>query len=342
MQSADTGFSAKQVVYIDNLGIYNSPEKFEPVRTKIEAISGVKSVTVASNIPGGIMPVAREYAVRGLPYSMNTISVDYEYFETLNIAMQTGRTFNSSFPGDSTNAVINEAAVKAMGMNNPIGKTVTGCGGTYKLIGVIKDVKDYGFEDNTKPTIYFLNDHCGLAKTQIMIRAEGKAIPAMLSALSSKWSDINKLDGDNFDYHFLDELYGQLFVKEQQLQTILTYFSGLAIFIAALGLFSLAANSIRLRMKEIAIRKVFGATGKGLTFLLSRPFFYIVLIANILAWPISYIIANEWLKTFAYRVHLSLAPYAAAMIISVAIVAVAVCLQIIKAVKFNPAIKLKI
>ncbi|HEY4196163.1 MAG TPA: FtsX-like permease family protein, partial [Mucilaginibacter sp.] len=341
MKSENPGFTAKQVVYIDNLSLYNRPEKFEPVRARIKAIPGVKEVTVATNIPGDIAPASHEYELEGKAYAMNTIGVDYEYFETLNIGLKQGRIFNSTFPADSAKAIINEAAATAMNLNNPIGATINGCGGNYKVIGVTKDVKAYGFEEDTKPTIYLMNDHCGLSKTQIMIRAEGKDIPAMLATLNNQWHSINELDGDNFNYHFLDELYGQLFVKQEQLQSVLIYFSALAIFIASLGLFSLAAHANSIRMKEIAIRKVFGATGKELILLLSRPFFYFVLIANIIAWPVSLIIANQWLATFAYRVHLSWIPFVIALFISIIIVAITVCSQSINAVKINPASKLK-
>jgi putative ABC transport system permease protein len=238
MKTEDAGFTAKQVVYIDNLGLYNNPKKFESVRDRIKAIPGVKNVTVVSNVPGGIIPVSNEYSVQSKALSMNTIGVDYGYFETLNIRLKEGHVFSLLSSGDSVNAVINEAAAKAMDLKHPIGTAINGCGGRYKIIGVTKDVKAYGFEENIQPTIYLMNDHCGLSKTQIMISAENKAIPAMLSALSHQWSDINKLDGDNFNYHFLDELYGQLFVKQEQLQTVLVVFSVLAIFIASLGFFS--------------------------------------------------------------------------------------------------------
>lgn len=341
MKTEDAGFTPKQVVYIDNLGIYNSPQKFEAVRNRIKAIPGVKNVTVVSNVPGGIIPVSNEYTVQNKALTMNTISVDYEYFETLNIRLKDGRVFSST-AGDSANVVINEAAARAMDLKRPVGTAINGCGGRYKIVGVTKDVKAYGFEENIQPTIYLMNDHCGLSKTQIMISAENKAIPAMLTTLSHQWSDINKLDGDNFNYHFLDELYGQLFIKQEQLQTVLVFFSALAIFIASLGFFSSAANAIRLRMKEIAIRKVFGARGEQLMMVLGKPFFYIVLIANLIAWPVSFIISNKWLETFAYRVHISVTPFAIALAISIAIVVITVCLQIVSAVKFNPAVKLKV
>ncbi len=341
VKTENPGFTAKQVVYIDNQSLFNNPKKFEPVRNRIKAIPGVKNVTVASNIPGDINPVTYEYAFQGKAFAMNTISVDYEYFETLSIGLKEGHFFSSSFPGDSTNAIINEAAVRALELKKPIGKTVNGSGGNYKIVGVVKDVKAYGFEQNIQPTIYLMKDYSGFSKIRIMISAEGNAIPAMLKTLSRQWSDINKLDGENFNYHFLDELYGQLFVKQEQLQTVLTCFSILAIFIASLGLFSSAAHAIHLRTKEIAIRKVVGAKGEQLMVTLSKPFFYSVLIANLIAWPVSVVIANKWLATFAYRVTLSISPFVIGMVISICIVVFTVCLQTIKAVKINPANKLK-
>ena len=342
MKTEDAGFNPKQVVYIDNLAIYNDAKKFEPVRNRIKAIPGVKNVTVVTNVPGGIIPVSNEYTAQNKTVSMNTIGVDYEYFETLGIKLKEGRAFSAPFAGDSADVVINETAAKAMELKQPIGMNISGCGGSYRIIGVTKDVKAYGFEENIQPTVYLMNGHCALTKTQIMISAESKAIPAMLATLNHQWSDINKQDGDNFNYHFLDDLYGQLFIKQEQLQTVLMFFSALAIFIASLGFFASAANAIRLRMKEIAIRKVFGAGGEQLMVILSRPFFYIVLTANCIAWPVAYIISNKWLQTFAYRIQLSVTPFVIALIVSIIIVVLTVCLQVVRAVRFNPAAKLKV
>lgn len=342
MKTEDPGFTAKQVVYIDNLALFNTPKKFETVRNRIKAIPGVKNVTIASNVPGGIIPATYEYAFQGKACSMNTISVDYEYFETLSIGLKEGHVFSSSFPGDSANAIINEAAARAMDLKKPIGKNVKGNEGNYRIVGVVKDVKAYGFEQNIQPTIYLMNDPGGFSKIQIMISAESNAIPAMLKTLRHQWHDINKLDGDSFSYHFLDELYGQLFVKQEQLQSVLTCFSVLAIFIASLGLFSSAAHAIHIRTKEIAIRKVLGAKGEQLMIVLSKPFFYMVLIAHLIAWPVSFVIAKKWLETFAYRVHLSISPFVIAMVISISIVVFTVCLQTLRAAKVNPVDKLKI
>ncbi|MGV8878666.1 MAG: ABC transporter permease [Sphingobacteriaceae bacterium] len=342
MKSENPGFSPKQVIYIDNLALFDNPRTFISVRNRIKAIPGVKNVTVSSNVPGGILPASHDYDVQGKAFSMNTITVDYEYFKTLNIAVNKGHAFNATLPGDSLNAIVNETAAKAMNLGQPIGNTINGCGGTYNIVGVVKDIKAYGFAENVQPTIYLMNDHCGIMKMQIMLSAENNAIPAILKILRSQWQDINKLDGESFNYHFLDELYGQLFEKQEQLKTVLTFFSALAIFIAALGFFSLAAHSIKLRMKEIAIRKVFGAEKAQLMLILSKPFFYIVLIANLIAWPVAFFLASKWLETFAYRIGVSVMPFLIALSLSLLIVVLTVCLQILSAVRFNPAVKLKV
>ncbi|SDF53847.1 putative ABC transport system permease protein [Dyadobacter soli] len=341
MKSEDPGFQARQVLYIDNMAIYNTPAGFESVNARIKAIPGVKDVAVSSHVPGGIMPASHEYVIQNKTHAMQTVAVGYHYFETLNIRLKQGQTFSSSFPVDSANAVINETAARNMGLANPVGTMIKGRSGHYRIIGVTKDVKSSGFESYVQPTVYLMNNPLGAPKTQIMISVEGNAIPAVLATLGREWNSINKLDGDNFNYHFLDELYGKLYAKQEQLQSILTYFSILAVLIASLGFFASAAQAIHLRMKEIAVRKVFGARGSELMLTLGTPFFYIILIANLIAWPTSLVIASKWLQTFAYRVDISFQPFVAATIISLLIVATTVCLQISRAVNLNLALKLK-
>ncbi|WP_295769332.1 ABC transporter permease [uncultured Mucilaginibacter sp.] len=341
MKSVNPGFTPKQVLYIDNLSLFNDPKKFGPVRDRIKEIPGVKAVTVASNIPGGIiMPATHDYLLQGRPYALNTITVDYEYLETFNIKLAAGENFNAYATGDSTNALINEAAAQVMNVKEVNG-IIEGCGGKYKIVGILKNFKAYGFEEVTQPTIYLMNDHCGIAKTQIMISVENNRLPAVINTLNKNWPNINKLDGDDFNYHFLDELYEQLFVKQEQLQAVLVFFSVLAVLIAALGFFSLAAQAIRLRMKETTIRKVLGANTKQLMTTLSRPFFYVVLSANFVAWPLAYLVSHRWLETFAYRVHMNIYPFLIALLTSIVVTFFTVGLQINRAMRFKPTILLK-
>ena len=223
-----------------------------------------------------------------------------------------------------------------MNIKNPVGVSVAGCSSRYKIIGVVKDVKAYGFEEKIQPTIYLMKDNCGLSKTQIMISAQGNAIPGMLKTLGAQWSDINKPDGDNFNYHFLDELYGQLFVKQEQLRTVLIYFSGLAVFIAALGLFSLAAHTIRLRVKEVAIRKVFGASALQIISLFSANFIRPVLLAFIISIPIAWAVLDKWLESFAYKTDIGWTAFVLSGLLMTGIALITLCTLTLKAANANP------
>lgn len=341
MRSGDTGFNTKGVVYIDNLTLYNSPNTFEPVRTRLKELRGVNWVTVASNIPGGIPPNSWDYTYRDQAISMNTISVDFEYFETLEIKPLTGKTFALISPNDSLSAVINLSAAKKMNLRDPIGASISGCGKSYKIIGIVNDVKANGFEKHVEPTVYLMKDGCGLAKTQIMINADLSALPQILSTIGNQWKDINKLDGETFSYHFLDELYEQLFVKQIQLRAVLVLFSILAILIAALGLFSLVTHSIALRTREIAVRKVLGANIFQIMTLFGRKFLLNVLIANAISCALTFYLVNRWLESFTYRIQVSYSAFVIAFVISVSIGIVSICFQIANIKTINPAVKLK-
>jgi putative ABC transport system permease protein len=341
MQTQEPGFKAKQVVYINNLTIFDQTSKFEFLRNKIKSIPGVEYVTAASNIPGGVKPVSYEYRIKDNLVALSTIGVDYEYFETLSIQLKAGRFFTSLFKGDSTVAIINEAAEKAMGLPNPIGTTARGCNGSYPIVGVVHDVKAYGFEESVQPTIYLLNNSCNIQNLQIMINVRAEYMKALITTLDQNWHEINKLDGENFNYHFLDELYAQVYQKQEQLQTVLLYFSILAIFIAAIGIFASAAHDMRIRMKEIAIRKVLGAENTNLLLLLNKPFFVMIMLANLIAGPVSFIIINKWLATFAYRINLSSSPFIIASSISFVIVFCTVVLQTIRVIQDKSVSRLK-
>lgn len=339
MKAENSGFKPENVLYVDNIAFFNNPKDFASARRQIKQINGVDYVTVASNIPGGNRPASKEFNFKGEIHSLNAIGVDYEYFETLGIPLNQGRLFDPSYP-DSANVIINELAANKFG-RNPIGQTISGCGIVYKIIGVVRNIKAYGFEEKINPTIYLLNDNCNLSKLHILIRYKSYQLSSITKTLSNQWSVINKLDGDNFSYHFVDDLYKQLFIKQNQLQAVLIFFSTLAIIIAALGVFSLSANYINIRTKEIAIRKVFGATTKDILILLSKPFIYLAVIANMIIMPFTIIIVNNWLNSFSYRISLNIFPFILTLLISISIIFITITLQVLNTARFMPGTKLK-
>ena len=346
MQSQDVGFKANQVVYIKNLTLFNKPAKmgsvsFEPIKEKMMKIPGIKSATVATYIPGGTNGI-NSYSVNGVKANIDFVNVEFDYFETLNIKLKEGRFFSNTFKTDTINsAVINESAVAKYGMKNPIGQTITGSGIEYKIVGVIKDFKSQGFETAVQPTIYTINDPHGDYKTQIMVKIEENRMAEALAALKSQWSQINPKDGEDFRYEFLDELYGKLFKKQEQLQSVFFAAAMLTIFIAVLGLFAFAKYITNGRIKEIAVRKILGANDLQIFKLINTSFFVMVLVANLISWPLAYILIKMWLATFAYRIDMPLLPFVLSALITILLTVVTVTIQARKAVKANPVDALK-
>ena len=346
MRSQDVGFNSNQVVYIKNLTLFNNPAKFgsvsfNPVRDRLLKIKGVKSATVASFIPGGQNGI-NSYEVNATKANIDFVNVDFDYFETLDIKLKEGRFFSNTFKTDTINsAIINESAVAKYGIKNPIGQTITGCGINYKIVGVIKDFKTQGFESIVQPTIYTIKDPCGSYKTQILLKVEEDKMADALAALKVQWPYINPQDGEDFRYEFLDELYGKLFKKQEQLQSVFFAAALLTIFIAILGLFAFAKYITNGRIKEIAVRKILGASDVQIFRLINSSFFIMVLVANIISWPVAYILTKKWLETFAYRIDLPVMPFVSSALITILLTVITVSVQAKKAVNANPVDALK-
>ncbi|SFH01644.1 ABC transporter permease [Pedobacter insulae] len=342
MQNEDLGFTPNQVVYIKNISFFNQPVKFEPVRDKILKVPGVQSATVASFIPDGKASGINNYTANGISANIDFVDVDFDYFETLDIKLREGRFFTGDFKTDTANsAIINESAVAKYGLKNPIGKIIRGCEINYKIVGVIKDFKSQGFENSVQPTIYMIKDPCSNFKTQIMLKVDRRQMASALATLKAKWPEINPLDGEDFRYEFLDELYGKLFKKQEQLQSVFFAAAILTIFIAGLGLFAFAKYITNGRMKEIAIRKILGATDLQVLKLINTSFFVMVVIANLLSWPLAYILTKKWLKTFAYSIDIPMMPFILSTLITIVLTLFTVSLQARKAAKANPVDALK-
>ncbi|MGY4385119.1 putative ABC transport system permease protein [Pedobacter sp. UYP24] len=341
MRSEDLGFTANQVVHIKNISIFNNPLKFEPIRNRVLKIPGIKSVTVATFIPGGENGL-NNYTANGVKANIDFVNVDFDYFETLAIRLKEGRFFSHEHKTDTANsAVINESAAAKYGFKNPLGQTIRGCNIDYKIVGIIKDFKTQGFESAVQPTIYTIKDPCGSFKIQIMLKVEENKMADALAALKSQWSQINSMDGEDFRYEFLDERYGQLFKKQEQLQSVFFAAAILTIFIAILGLFAFAKYITNGRIKEMAMRKILGASDLQIFKLINRSFLIMVVLANLISWPVAYVITKSWLATFAYRVAIPVLPFLVSGALTIVLTIITVSLQASRAVKANPVAALK-
>ena len=342
MRTEDVGFKVDQVVHIKNIQFYNKPKEFEAARAKIEKIPGVNFVTVASSIPGDFKTDTYPYQIEGKESVLNALNVDFDYFETLGAKLVSGRFFSRKLMADTANsAVLNESAVAQLKLKDPVGKQIKGCSGVYTIVGVVKDLKTQGFEKAVDPTIFAIRNTCANTKIQILVNINSNRMKEVLSTLKAQWSTINTLDGEDFRYDFLNQLYGKLFKQQEQLQAIFFIGSFLTIGIALLGLFAFAAFTVNHRLKEISVRKILGATSFQLYGLLNSFFLKVVLLANLIAWPIIYVMASKWLNFFAYRIDLPILPFIIAGVASTLLSIITVSYQVYRGLKINPSTVLK-
>ncbi len=261
--------------------------------------------------------------------------VDYNFMETMGLKMQEGRPFSAGFVSDTDAVIFNETAIAAMELKNPVGKIVKLWGRPEKIIGV---VKDFHFESlYKKMSPFFLSYRKNTSNIMVKIKAgTEKETIARIGQLYKQYNP-----GLPFEYKFLDEDYQALYASEQRVATLSGYFAGMAIIISCLGLFGLAAFTAQKRQKEIGIRKVIGATVANVVMILSTDFLKLILVAVIIAFPVAWWAANQWLNSFAYRVTIGTDIFMIAGVATLLITVITISYQAIKAALMNPVKSLR-
>jgi len=266
---------------------------------------------------------------------LNISIVDPDYLDTLKLEIIEGRNFSWDLSTDTSHCILNEEAVKQMGLYSPVGKWLRH-GEKGEIIGVIKNYHFMPFSYEIQPLMLLYNPQ---NFRYAMIRIGGKNIPQTLGLLEKLW---NKFAPEYpFEYHFLNEDFEEIYKRERQMGEVFRYFTFLAVFISCLGLFGLASFMAEQRTKEIGIRKVLGASVSGITILLSKEFTKWVLVANIIAWPVAYFAMNKWLQGYAYRVKFSLLTFVLAGVLALVISILTVSYQAIRAALANPVDSLR-
>ena len=273
--------------------------------------------------------------------SQAVIAVDENFMKTFQIELAAGREFSNSHVTDTTgDFMVNETAVKLFGWKTPqaaIGKKIDwGLGKKGNVIGVVKDFNFTSLHDNVQPLIiHILPDWYRF----VAIRVKPNDISNTLASLEETWKRI--ATDSPFDYTFLNEDFAKLYKEEQNLRSVLSLFTGLSIFIACLGLFGLAAFTIKQRFREIAVRKVLGASVTGIIGLLSKDFLLLVTISAVIAFPLAWWGMHKWLQDFAYRVNIGWWTFLLAAIAALLIALVTISFQAIKAAITNPVKSLR-
>ncbi|HMG67617.1 MAG TPA: FtsX-like permease family protein, partial [Chitinophagaceae bacterium] len=262
------------------------------------------------------------------------LEVGSGFLETVGIRIKEGRYFSSG-PNAHNEIVFNESAIKSMGLKDPIGKTVKFWDQQRQIVGVAEDFNFESLYQNVTPCFFQVFP----VMPNIIVKIKADSEKTTLEQIGKKYASFSK--GLPFDYKFLDDEYQALYTSENRIATLSKYFAALAILISCLGLFGLAAFTAQRRRKEIGIRKVIGASATRLAIMLSGDFLKLVIIANIIAFPLVWWAMTDWLNSFAYRIKMSAGIFIIAALCIVVITILTISFQAIKAAIANPVKSLR-
>lgn len=341
MHNKDVGFKGENVLIVP-IQTDEVANNFRTYQQGFLKNSNVLSISRSTYVPGDL-PNQNMYETEDgkdqLP--LWNMEVDYDLFETLGIEMAEGRSFTKEMESDSSLLfILNETAVKNYSMETPIGTRLgVLISPTERLfgtvIGVVKDFHIEGFNQPIRPMIFTVRNRLFFAS----IKISSENTQETIDFIEQKWNEMEPTHP--FRYELLDEKFGALYKAQDNFGIIFLYLTILAIIIAAMGLYGLTSFTTEQRTKEIGVRKVLGATIIQIMNLLTKDFVRLVLIANIFAWPITYILAKEWLKKFSYQVDITILPFLFAAVLSLLIALLTVSYQAYMAANSDPVEALK-
>jgi putative ABC transport system permease protein len=345
IQNKKLGFDKDNILVLKNTYILEN--KIQAFKQEITRIPEVVSASVSGYMP---VPSSRSNTVywpKGEPTDenmvlMQTWSVDHDYIKTLGMNMVDGRDFSREFLTDSSAFILNEAAVRQFGYENPVEEIIQTYASndmqevaSYKVIGVVEDFHFESMRDNITPLCMYI----GGSDSRVAVRFNTNDIAGFLTKVENTWNDM--APGQPFEYEFLDESFDSIYKAERRVGTIFIIFAMLAIFIASLGLFALSTFSAEKRVKEIGIRKIVGASVAQIFTLLSTEFFKWILISYIIAVPLAIYGARQWLQNFTFQAKLGIGVFIATAVLIVLIALITISFQVVRAAVADPVRSLR-
>ncbi|WP_316827774.1 ABC transporter permease [Pedobacter miscanthi] len=335
MQQRDLGYKPQQVMAINLQD--DSEAHYQKVKNTLKNISGVNSISRADHIPGEDMG-GNSYVNQGKTYNANFISIDVDYFNTMGMKIVDGRPFSAAIATDTLNSLIlTETAAKTFNLQNPVGKMLKFHTRDVKVVGLVKDFNHYSPEKAYQPIVFQYIKGNPLRYVLINVSAQKSA--AVISQIEKEWT---KLEPDfPIKYSLLDKSFEKLLQKQMQLRSVVAFLSIITVALALMGIFAIATFTTQRRSKEINIRKVLGASIFDILGLLNKGFAKLIVLANLIAWPIAYFILREWLNGFAFRIAMPVLPFILSGLITLLLTVVIVSLQSYKVAHANPVDALK-
>jgi len=326
------------------INIATNYNRNDPFAERIKRIPGVKYVATTTQVMGNTFNVPDEITYKNQKYAVNMVTVTMDALPALDVQVLSGRIFSPEYKQDTLNSVVlNETAARLLG-KNMVGQQYDVDGNkekyTFQVVGVIKDYHNESFDKAILPTVYKVTNLGGTSNTNnLLVRFDTDQYQHLIRQIEAEWK---KMYPDYpMIYRSVDADFQKTMESTRRLKQIVMVFSIISVALSLLGLFALSAFMAKRRTREVAIRKILGASDFQIIHLLNRSFMLLVLCANLISWPVAYIFMRNWLGSFAYRIDMPYWPYMVATLASLVIAIFTVSLQARKAAVSNPVDALK-
>jgi ABC-type antimicrobial peptide transport system permease subunit len=346
VQSKNLGYNREHVIHF-SIGMHPTDDQnyfaaggtfqqiVETTMNEVGKLPGVVSVANfyhdVTGTHGGLGGVDWEAGDRDEGMEFNNLEVGYDFLPVLGVEMAQGRNYSRESAGDDSKIIFNETAIKLMGLKEPVGHKIRLWGQEREIIGVAKDFNYESLYTEVKPCLIQLVP----MTPKIMVKLDGSNMNQTIESIRKLYEQRNA--GVPFEYRFLDDDYNALYASEQRVSVLSQIFAGLAIVISCLGLYGLMAFTVERRMKEISVRKVFGASPMSIMRLLSAEFTTLVVLAIVIGVPLIWIGGTTWLSSFAYRSELSWWYFVTGAAMILVITVITISLNTVRASNLNPA-----
>jgi putative ABC transport system permease protein len=328
------GFDKEQVLILN--GTNTLGNNLKPFKERLLELSSVKSVSVSDFLPvNGTKRNNNPWWNEGRTKEDKSIAgqiweVDYDYIKTMGMKVVEGRDFSTDMATDNQAVIINQMMKKQLGLENPVGKTITNSFQKWTVIGVIENFHFESLRSEIKPLALF----AGNSNSIISIRASSSNISSLIASVNKIWNEFSP--NQEIRYSFLDQQFARMYQDVARMERVFISFSLMAIIVACLGLFGLITFATQQKRKEIGVRKVNGARISEIVMLLDKVIIKWVFISFVIATPLSWYAMHKWLENFAYKIELSWWIFALAGLMALAIALLTVSWQSWKAATRNP------
>jgi ABC-type antimicrobial peptide transport system permease subunit len=340
----DIGYNKDQLLVLtpfpkqwDSTGIL----KMEAIRNSMETVPGVRSASLSFEVPDRMPPVTIDLLPQGSDQRavVHAVGADENFATTFGLHMKQGNFFSRYRESSPKNEmVLNETAAKLLGVTALNTTIRTPSGFTFTVAGIVKDFNYSSFQESIGPLV-FTHIRDSRSYRFLTFKIGGQKIEQTIAALKEKWKALSP--NAPFEYNFMDERFSDLYKSETQLKKATNLATVLNLVIVFMGIFGVTAFTLARRTKEIAVRKVLGAEAKNIIGLFLKDYAWLILIANIIAWPLAYWATNQWLQNYAYRMEQNVFPYLTVFAFVVLSTFLFITIQCYKTALMNPVKNLR-